>query len=221
MLQLKKLRKLVKDGDNEKLEKILKAFPFLAKSKTDDGITLLQYAAYCGNPIAMAILRRYKRVLNFFEAISMGDIDLVTKALDKNPERLAEFSPDGFTPLGLAAYFGHYDIVTLLLQRGANPNVPAKNSFLVTPLHSACAINHYEIAALLLKRGANPNARQMQGVTALHSAAHNGNSPIVELLLKNGANINAKMDTGQTPLMLAQEKGAKKVVALLKGAGGV
>ena len=219
-MRLKKLRKLVENGDNEKLAKMLNTFPFLAKGKTDGGISLLQFAAYCKNQIAMALFLQHKRVLSFFEAISMGNLEVVAKALDKNPARVNEFSKDGFSALGLAAYFGHLDIVTLLLQKGADPNTAAKNSFKVTPLHSACAINNYDIAALLIRHGADVNACQMRGVTALHSAAHNGNVDIAKLLLENGAEVNATMDTGQTPLMMAEEAGAKKVVALLRGSGG-
>lgn len=220
-MKVKKLRTLVENADNEKLAKILKDYPTLAKSKTDGGISLLQWAAYCKNQIAMALLRKFKRRLSFFEAISMGDLDLVIKALDRNPARKDTFSPDGFTPLGLSAYFGHLDIVALLLDRGADPNIPAKNEYQVTPLHSACSIREYAISKLLIEHGADVNARQMRGVTALHSAAHIGDFAIVELLLENGADANAKMDTGQTPLMMAKEKGNRKVVSLIKNFGGV
>ena len=61
-------------------------------------------------------------------------------------------------PLSNAAAVGRMDIVQLLLECGADPNLPEEQ---VAPkgkaLYSAVYHGHYEIAKLLLERGAFPN----------------------------------------------------------------
>ncbi len=52
----------------------------------------------------------------------------------------------GSTSLYLAAYFGYDDIITLLLENGANKNVSVHN---VTAFERALALEHYESARLL------------------------------------------------------------------------
>jgi ankyrin repeat protein len=202
------------------LEQALKDNTSLANIKTGQGISLLQFAAYCRNNAAVDILKKYKQKLDIFEAASIGDSATVRNLVSKNPELLNSFSEDGFTVLGLASFFGHLSIVKLLLDKGANPNIASNNQFKVAPIHSACAISHFDIADLLIRHHADINAKQMQGVTPLHSAAHNGQTKLSELLIDNGADINAKMDNGQTPLFMANEKNFQETAELIIKHGG-
>lgn len=217
---MKDIIDLIKTGKNDLLEQKLNDNPSIADSKTEQGISLLQLAAYYRNNFAVDILKKLKQTLDIFEAASIGDTKTVNKSLDENPQLLNSYSPDGFTVLGLASFFGHLHLVKLLLGKGANPNIASNNQFKVAPLHSACAISHFEIAELLIRHGADINAKQMQGVTALHSAAHNGQTNLAKLLLDNGADINAKMENGQTPLFMAQEKNFQDTADLIKKHGG-
>ena len=211
---------LIRTGKNDLLAQKLNDNPLLADNKTEQGISLLQFAAYCRNNFAVDLLKRYKQNPDIFEAASIGDTETIKQLLEKTPGLLNSFSPDGFTPLGLAAYFGHLSPVKLLLDKGANPNIASNNQFKVTPIHSACAISNFDIAALLIRHGADVNAKQMQGVTALHSAAHNGQTKLSKLLIDNGADINAKMDNGQTPLVMANEKNFQETAELIIKHGG-
>ena len=217
---MKEIPELIKTGDNNGLEQMLNENPSLADGRTEQGISFLQFAAYCNNNDAVNLLKRHKPDLDIFEAASIGDIRTVNNLSDKNPDLLKSFSADGFTALGLASFFGHLAIVKLLLDKGADPNIPANNSFKVTPLHSAVAISSYEIAELLIKNGANVNAKQMQDVTPLHSAAHNGQTALAKLLIDHGAGVNAKMENGQTPLFMALEKKFQETADLIKRHGG-
>lgn len=211
----------IKASDRDKVNQLINDNPAIADIKTEQGISLLQFAAYCRNKSAIEILKNHKKEeLDIFEATSIGDIDTVSTLINKNSELTNSFSADGFTPLGLASFFGHIDIVKLLLANDADPNIPANNQFKVAPIHSACAISNYEIASLLIKNGANVNAKQMQGVTPLHTAAHNGQNELAKLLIESGADINAKMDNGHTPLFMADEKGFKETAELIKQSGG-
>ena len=211
---------LIRTGKNDLLAQKLNDNPLLADNKTEQGISLLQFAAYCRNSFAVDLLKRYKQKRDIFEAASIGDTETIKQLLDKTPGLLNSFSPDGFTPLGLAAYFGYLSPVKLLLDKGANPNIASNNQFKVAPIHSACAISNFDIAALLIRHGADVNAKQMQGVTALHSAAHNGQTKLSKLLIDNGADINAKMDNGQTPLFMANEQNFQETAELIIKHGG-
>jgi uncharacterized protein len=209
------LIELIKTGNTEALKTRLTDDPGLANRKTEQGISLLQFAAYCRNASAVDLLTNLKQELDIFESASIGDQSRVTQSLDSNPSLINKFSPDGFTPLGLACFFGHLPIVRFLLNKGADPNIASNNPYKVTPLHSACAIYNYDIADLLLTHGANVNAKQMQGVTPLHSAAHHGQTKLSTLLIEHGADVNAKMDNGNTPLFMANEKGFQETAALI------
>ena len=217
---MEEIIEFIKAGKNELLEQKLKENPSLAIIKTEQGISLLQFAAYCRNNVAVNIIKKHKQQLDIFEAACIGDAETVSQLLGTNPEYLNSFSSDGFTALGLASFFGHLSLVKLLLEKGANPNIAANNQFKVAPIHSVCAISAFDIAELLIEHGADVNAKQMQGITPLHSAAHTGQTKLSKLLIDNGADINAKMDNEQTPLFMANEKDFKETVELIIKHGG-
>jgi uncharacterized protein len=210
----------IKNGENDLLREKLKETPSVAAGTTEQGISLLQFAAYCRNMEAIEIIRTYRDQLDIYEAASIGDKDTLLHFIEQYPDRTNAYSIDGFTPLGLASFFGHTDLVKVLIDNGADPNISSNNQLKVTPLHSACAISNYNIANILIKHGADVNARQLQSVTPLHSAAHNGQTKLASLLIDNGADVNSKMDNGQTPLFMAEEKGFKDTIELLKKHGG-
>ncbi|MGE0567013.1 MAG: ankyrin repeat domain-containing protein [Bacteroidia bacterium] len=213
---MQEIVEIIKTGNSNLLEEKLKANPSIACSKTDQDISLLQFAAYCRNKEAIEILVTYLDNLSIYEAASIGDKNALIQFIKKNPEQINSHAKDGFTPLGLASFFGHIELVKLLLENNADPNIAAKNQFMVTPLHSACATSNQEIAKILIENNADVNAKQMQGVTPLHSAVHNGHVKLVKLLIESGADLNAKMDNGQTPLSMAHEVKNKEIIKLIE-----
>lgn len=220
-MDIEDIIEFIKTGKDDFLEQGLYDDPSLADSKTGQGISLLQFAAYCRNNFAVDILKKNKQKLDIFEAASIGDAETIGKLLDnKSPDLLNSFSPDGFTALGLASFFGHLSLVKLLLDEGADPNIASNNQFKVAPIHSACAISHFGITELLIRYRADVNAKQIQGITPLHSAAHNGRTKLSKLLIDNGADINAKMDSGQTPLCMAKERNFEETAGLIIKHGG-
>lgn len=136
--------------------------------------------------------------LTIFEAAALGRAERVRDLLMLEGGFVDLWSPDGFTAVHLAAFFGHEDVVALLLERGAEPDAEARNALRVRPLHSAAAGNHTEIARLLLDHGADPNARQEGGFTPLHAAAQNGNEELYALLVERGADEDAATDDCRT-----------------------
>ena len=113
------------------------------------------------------------------------------------------YAPDGFFPLGLAAFFGREAAVRLLLARGANVDLAAKNALKVAAIH-ASAEGGLEIARLLIEAGANVNAVQQAGLTLLHAAAMTGQLEFAKLLLARGADREAKAADGRNALAMAQ-----------------
>jgi ankyrin repeat protein len=97
-------------------------------------------------------------------ACHTGDIERARELLREDPSRANMLGEhEGYylgagAPLSNAAAAGRMDIVQLLLDHGADPNLPEEQ---YAPkgkaLYSAVYHGHYEIAKLLLERGAFPN----------------------------------------------------------------
>ena len=119
----------------------------------------------------------------------------------------------GSTPLLRAAKAGDVAAVRLLLDHGANPNLP--NIQGITPLMAAAGLGSNEIDTrgrfktqpdqvasidLLVKAGADVNAQDRNGQTALHGAALFGYNDVVKDLVAQHADVNAKDKKGMTPL---------------------
>jgi len=145
------------------------------------------------------------RTLDLFEAAALGDAERVRAILDADATAARTRAPDGFSALGLAAFFGQAACARLLIDAGAPVDEPAANAMRVTPLHSAAAAGHVEIARWLLERGASVDARQQGGYTALHAAAQNGDLPLVELLLAHGADRALRSDDGKSAADFASD----------------
>jgi ankyrin repeat protein len=153
--------------------------------------------------------------LTIHEAAAMGAVARIAALLDDDPSAANAWSPDGFQPLGLAAFFGRREAVESLLARGGEVNTPARNSFKVAAIHAALAGPQPSIARLLVTAGADVNARQQGGVAPLHETAHSGNLELTQLLLDHGADPSALDDQGKTPAATAREHGHDAVANLL------
>jgi len=209
----------VTKGRTEVVETMLKKEPALASSKNNQGISAVLLAAYNGHRELGRLLVRYGAKLDIFEASAIDELDRVKELIGGSPELLGAFSPDGFTPLHLAAFFGNTDVAKYLVTRGAAVNAVSRNrKFAVsnTPLEAAAAAQQVNMVRLLLKLGADPNARSGGGMTPLHEAAGNGNMEIVKLLLSAGASVRAKSDSGKTPAELASERRHEDVADYLR-----
>lgn len=161
------------------------------------GSELLE-ALYRGERETVDAMLAGEHELTLFEAAAVGDAARVHELLLLEAGFVDLWSPDGFTALHLAAFFGHADIAAELLRAGADVGAVARNLLGVQPLHSAAAGGHTEVARALIDHGADPNARQEGGFTPIHAAAQNGNDELYELLVAAGADPEAATDDGRT-----------------------
>lgn len=213
---MKELMEAVQGGNVERLEELLVAEPALAEARDENGVSILLTAAYHRQEGAVELLLARKTTLDVFEAAAFGRTQRLAELLDEDGERLGVPSPDGFTPLHLAAFFGRVEAARLLLERGADASVPAENPMAVRPLHSAAACCSRELVALLLEHGAPPDAAQQAGYTALHSAAMHGDAEMVENLLAHGANASQAAEDGRTAADFADEAGHAELATRLR-----
>ncbi|KAG7310362.1 hypothetical protein JYU34_003135 [Plutella xylostella] len=148
----------------------------------------------------------------------------------------------GWTPLHLATYFGHADVVRALLEAGAD--VDEVNETGDTALHKACFIGNEELVILLLNHKADVNimngegrtpsevcktgdvrrlvdaaarAERLRGERALLTAAREGNIEDIQQLLSGPypPNINCVDAVGNSSLHCAAYRGHARVAVLL------
>ena len=84
------------------------------------------------------------------------------------------------TPLMAATVKKNSNLVKLLLENNANPNLTDQNNS--TALHFSVIFNQQEIIELLIKHKADPNIKDNRGNTALDYAKITNNSKIIQLL---------------------------------------
>ena len=128
-------------------------------------------------------------------------------------EKLEEWPGLLWTPLHLAANFGHLGVSSILIEHGAN--VAAIDTDQQTPLHLAAKSGHSAIIRILIKHGANTNANDCNQQTPLHLAADSGNTAVISTLVEHGADTAANDLNQQTPLHLAANSGYSTVISIL------
>lgn len=182
---------------------------------TEDGLSPVLAAAYHQETELAHFLAEKKVSLTIFEAAATGRTDHVIRILAREPGLIKSHSADGYHPLGLACFFGHYETAQYLLRAGAAVNAPLRNALQTTPLHSAVEMNNIKVVNLLLAHGADPNIREQRGFTPLHVAAQNGNTDIIRILLFGGADMDIRSDDGQLAVEVALAGGHEEAARLL------
>jgi uncharacterized protein len=216
-----RLFQAIQQGNTDQIAAIVHENPSLVNEVSEQGITPIMFAVYNNRRDIVDLLLPLRDELTIFEAAAIADEQTIKILTVEAPEHISDFSPDGYTALHLAAFFGHPEIASTLVERGADVNAKATNTTGVMPLHSALAHRDpaiaAEIAEFLIRNGADVNAAQHGGWRPLHQAAAQGYEDIVRLLLQHGADPLLKSDDGKTAADRAAEKGHQSIVDMLSG----
>ena len=161
----------------------MEADPSLARARDAGGLSAVLTALYHRQDAALEALLAAGPELDVLDAAATGRLDVLRAHVEGDPDALSARSPEGFTPLHLAAFFGGGAAVRLLLAAGAPADADQENPARVRPLHSAVAARDHDAARALLEAGADPDCVQQGGYTPLLAAAHHDDAEMAELLL--------------------------------------
>ncbi|CAG2249646.1 unnamed protein product [Mytilus edulis] len=163
--------------------------------------------------------------------------------------RLIEFTNNvnqtyhGYTPLQMAEKSGNDEIVSLLIQKGANQTentelmssdesiydstdsetesltnakiVKGRSQKGKTPLLEACRYKNISKVENLLEAGASVNKEDINRWTPLLEACKVGEKEIVLLILKHNVDVDKTDARGYSPLLIACKNGYKDIVEIL------
>jgi hypothetical protein len=180
-----------------------------------------------------------------YYAAQLGCRALAEHLIAENPEHVSAGGGTQVTPIHAAALAGQADILSLLIQHGADENgrgigdntplfLATGNATLeagqVLLSHGAdidarnrhnntaliyAIMGNIEFARMLLERGAAINARCRYDMTPLHWAVQRRRTEFVRILLEHGADANARDENGITPSQLGSRHGYSEIVELL------
>lgn len=137
-----------------------------------------------------------------------------------------ELNITGWTPLYAAMKSRKFDVVKLLLKRGADPNAVTKLGS--TPFLLASEICDLDIIEACVEARADldfapngPDADNLNitGQTALFMATLKDRVDVVKFLIEKGAQVNVQNRYGVSPLLLCAESGNYELVQALVKAG--
>jgi len=205
----------IKAGELDRVKTMVSADPSLVDARDAEGSAILTAVYHRQKEIVNLLVAR-GAALSVFEAAAAGEIERVERLLADSPADVNAYSPDGWTSLHLAAFFGHSKIVELLLAHDADVAARSRNPNGNTPLHAALAANQKMAAALLIGHGADLDAADAGGWRPLHLAAANNNLESMRTLIAQGADVKTTNKDGLTAIQIADQKNHKEAAALLK-----
>jgi ankyrin repeat protein len=202
--------------DVAEIQALLKQDATLVQARNADGVTPLLATIFAGRPQIAELLIARGAEVDIFAAAALGNVERLQALLQADEQLIHAYSPDGWTPLHLAAHFGQRAAVQILLEQGASVAARSKNSMHNMPLHAAMPGDHLEVVNLLLASGGEVDARQEGGFTALHEAAFQGSAALIQVLLAHGADPGVRTESGEAAADLAREQGHYDVIALFE-----
>lgn len=207
--------KAIDVADVDALRDILNIDPSLASCRSDDGMSAILFSLYINKPEIAEVLMSFEPELDIFDLSALGGAGQISALIATDPKIIHEFSGIGFTALHIASYFGHADIVRLLLENGGDVDKLSMDGSNLTALQSAVSNLRVDVVQELLKFDPDLDVKMLGGFTPLMAAAALGSEEIVELLIANDADTNIVSDDGRSAKVFAEHAGNDNLVALL------
>src|SRR2546425_853028 len=145
----------IKPGDFDRVKAMASADPTLIDARSRTGDSAILTAVYHRQKEIVNLLVARGAALTLFEASAAGELERVERLVASDRSAVNTYSADGWTPLHLAAFFGHTKIAELLLAHDADVTARSRNTNGNTPLHAALAGNHKMVAGVLIGQGAD------------------------------------------------------------------
>lgn len=144
-----------------------------------------------------------------FNADTLSGLEIAKFLLDMGADPNAE-QGDTSSPLEEACRAGFYELVALLLERGAFlvPNLPNHDPIIFYAYEENCI-------RLLLEKGADLNASNSSGMNRLTVAIQGNGESLVPFLIKSGIDVYAVDNKGYTALHYAVLEENKRAIKLL------
>jgi len=166
---------LIDEGAADGVRAHLAATPADIDARNDAGLSPLMHAAYQGRGPAFAAILESAEPNDPWDRVLAGYSDGL-------PQPHA-WSPDGFTPLHIAAFVDNTEAATELLEAGADPNAIGKAEFArVTPLGTCAFAGALRVAKVLLEHGADPHIGEDGEYTVEAEAVARGNAELAALI---------------------------------------
>jgi ankyrin repeat protein len=178
MADIETLIDLVKAGELGKVRAVLAANFLLASQRLANGESPLMAALYRGHHDIVDAVIDAGAEIDIFAAAATGRLEDVRRTA--TDATVNSYAYDGWTPLHLAAFFGHDEAARILLDAGADVHAVSRNGLTNTPLHAATAGKHEGVAMLLIENAARSDAVDAGGYTPLQIATQNQLQPVVE-----------------------------------------
>jgi uncharacterized protein len=187
-----------------------------ARSKSSRRVVLLCCPGWSGDPEGTVEIDQGGLTPLLFAALN-GDVESARQLLDAGAD-VNETAAAGTTALVMSAHRGSVPLVTLLLERGADPDTAGGG---YSALHSAVLRGDADMVDQLLAHGASVEVRltkgtflkrgsrefafdkSLIGATPFLLAARLGDLSLVRRLVQAGADRSQRLEDGRTPLIVA------------------
>jgi len=165
--------------------------------------------------IAGLILSASLSASEIHEAVRTGDLRKVRALVEKDAGLINVKDENGRTPLHWATRGTDNEVLTYLIEKGADLNALDSNG--TAPLHSLASRGNADGIRILLAKGADIEIKSSNKSTPLHFAVLGKRVEIIRLLVERKADLESRDEQGRTPLVVAAREmaGPDVVRALL------
>ena len=217
------LRFAVKVGSLKICRMVLQNCNFHINARDDDGLTILQSAAWIGDSELLQYLIEYgsdvfSKTKNgrscLHIAAEQGHLKICRVLLENYNFVVDERDDDGFAMLHSAALGGDLELFQYLIKNGSDVSTKTKNGR--SCLHIAAEQGHLKICRVLLENyNFSVHETDDDGFAVLHSAALGGDLELLQYLIENGSDVFSKTKYGRSCFHIAAEEGYLKISRVL------